>query len=362
MNITQVCTVSVKELKEAVSSVIKPINKKGVEILTYLHCTSTESGLTITGYNRQTGVSATIDSMLWREDCKFLLPSSNLKTWIAKQSGSVQIQLFKTDNCNFINIITGKSTLELPTLDFEDYPALPQWDSPIATLEGSAEVLGNAIASCQKFISKDRFKNSALGGINFSSSNGIFTIHASNKHVISRYQIQSELPKFSLTINPDALVIPKKGLIKLNFYAEYLSVESGNTQTFIKTATEPFPPSIVEWQPTISPTLEVNKKALLSQLEIALAYSKDISVSLRSGDNKLNMTGDCIEGGFSIIFEATVFVELETIVSAKYLRDAISLSQSEEVTLAFDCDWNGTPLIGVIGKTSQFITPIRTKE
>lgn len=360
MSITQVCTVAVKDLKAAVASAIKPINKKGVEILTHLHCTSTKSGLTLTGYNLHTGVAVTIESMMWREDCKFLIPSLALKRWLAKQSGYCHIYIIETKRGLTINLEGNKSTLELPTLDIEDYPLLPDLDAPIATLEGSAKVLEKAISSCQKFVSKDRFWNPSLAGINFSSFNGIFAIQSTNKHVISRYQTPESLPDFSLTINADSLVLPNKGLVKLNFYAEYLSVESGSTETFIKTVKEPFPPSIAEWQPAINLTLVINKKALLSQLEIAMAYSKDIPVSLHSRGSTLEITGDCIDGEFSITLEATVFSELQTNVSAKYLRDAISFSQREEVTLAFDCNWNETPLIGVIGTTSQFITPIRT--
>lgn len=359
MKTTQVCTVTVKDLKAAVTSAIKAVPKKAAhEVLTFLCCTSKKSGLTITGYDLQTGVSSTIAATGWVADAKFLVPAKTLKTWISKQTGECQIELIETEEGKAVKLTVGKTTGELLTRDFEDYPALPEWDAPTATLELDAETLGHAIKACKKFVTgNDYCTHPTLTGVNFSSANDFFSIQSTNRDVISRYQVPVTLPDFSLTISTDALVIPKKGKVKLNFYSEYLSVENDNTQTFIRAITGLFPARISEWQPTIKPTLTVDKKALLNQLEIAQAYSKDIVLHLEALDGKLRIMGDCVDGALFVELPATVHAKGYLIsIGSKYLKDAVSLSQSANVTLVFDCDWYGqTELLGVIGTTNLFI-------
>lgn len=361
MNVIQVCIVSVKDLKAAVTSAIKSVTKRNYEILTYFSCTNTKSGLTITGYDLQTGVSNTIESE-WQADCKFLIPAHTLKTWISKQSGDCQIAIIETEEGKAVRLTVGKTSIGLPSRDFEDYPVLPQWDAPIATLELDVETLGKAITACKKFVAND-YTQPSINGVNFSSANGFLTIQSTNRHVISRYQVKADSPEFSLTISPDSLVMPKKGKVKLNFYAEYISVNNDNNQTLVKTIDEAFPALISDWQPTINNTLSVDKKALLNQLEIALAYSKDIVLHLYTEGDRLRIMGECEDGALFVELPATVHSKAYmTSISGKYFKDTVSLSQSVNVTLAFNCDWYGqTDLLGVIGRTSQFVAKTVSK-
>lgn len=354
--ITPICIINIKDLKSAVNSAIKPISKKTRnQVLTYFHCSSGYYGLTLTGYDLHTGISTKIESTWWN-NLDFLLPAYTLKNLIKNLSGDCHIALVKRDDEEFIQLESGKFQTEIPSLDIKHYPSIPQWDDFVATISIEIEILSRVITSCKKFTGNGDVFNAPINGINFSSQNGFFTIQSTNKHVISRYQMLKLLPTFSLTISPDSLKLPKKGKAILKFYKEYIAIETENSLAFVKTIEETFPEKVRNWQPKIKPTLCIDKKSLLSQLDIALSYSKDMIIHIYTKDNTLRLMGECNNGSFFVELPASIYQKgYLTSVNTKYFKNAINQIQSDRVTLDFTSDWYGqTEMIGIIDSTTSF--------
>lgn len=353
--ITPICTVSVENLKAAVAATIKPVNKKAKhEILRYFHCQSNYLGLTFTGYDLHTGISTKIPNNC-RNSKKFLLPAHPLKDAIKKHSGDCVISSITREDENLIQLSLGKMTIEFSALGIEDYPQLPEWDDSITSISLDANVLSKAITSCKKFTKNDNYDN-VLNGINFSSKDGFFSIQSTNTYGIARLSIPKNLPEFSLTVLPDNLKLPKTGKATLKFYSEHIAIENEGSLVFVKTIQEKFPEKLSNWKAKIQSSISLDKKALLTQLDIALAYSKDMIIHIYTTENTLRLMGECIDGSFFVELPANIFRDSKlTSVSAKYLRDAISLIRTKTITLDFDCDWNGeTTLLGIIDSNTSF--------
>lgn len=130
-------TVTGAVLAEAVAWVSRATpTKPTIPVLSgLLMDTSDEYGLTISGYDYETRMSATVDATV--TNAGKALVSARLLAAVAKTVNR-NVNVTITDEDGRLKVICGRSEWALPALPVDDYPALPEPGEPIGTVNGDA--------------------------------------------------------------------------------------------------------------------------------------------------------------------------------------------------------------------------------
>jgi DNA polymerase III sliding clamp (beta) subunit (PCNA family) len=186
-------------------------------------------------------------------------------------------------------------------------------------------------------------------GINFTAKDGYLTIQATNGHQISQYRMPISCQDFSATIHPHNLAIATKSKTCTLIFDDRLTIEADKTQTFNLMEGE-YPEILREWKPRFTATTILDRKWLLNQCEIAVAYSGTDAIRLISENNRFRIAGKFDDGAFYAETEAPTYQEGDFYIDAEYLAKVLKAIKAKQVSLSFFTKWTaGTPLLTIWG-------------
>jgi DNA polymerase III sliding clamp (beta) subunit (PCNA family) len=188
-------------------------------------------------------------------------------------------------------------------------------------------------------------------GINFTAKDSYLTIQATNGHQISQYRMPISCQNFSATIHPDIIAIALKSKSKtcILTFDDCLTIQSDKTQTFNLMEGE-YPQILREWKPRFTATTIIDRKWLLNQCEIAVAYGGTDAIRLISENNRFRIAGEFDDGAFYAETEAPTYQHGDCYIDAQYLAKVLRAIKAKLVSLSFFTEWQtGTSLLSVWG-------------
>jgi DNA polymerase III sliding clamp (beta) subunit (PCNA family) len=221
----------------------------------------------------------------------------------------------------------------------------------------------NQIINKIKISRKKENFGSPIEGINFTAKDGYLTIQATNGHQISQYRMPISCQDFSATIHPNISAIATKFKTCTLIFDDHLTIEADKTHTF-KLMEGEYPEILREWKPRFTATTILDRKWLLNQCEIAVAYSGTDAIRLISENNRFRIAGEFDDGAFYADMHAPTYQYGDFYIDAEYLAKVLRAIKGKQVSLSFFTKLQtGTPFLTVWGdEVIHHIAAMQLKE
>ncbi len=364
--------VEAKPFKEAIKLAFASIPSKPTHrILEHFLLAADGEKLQIAAYDLSMGTFVDIPligasdrtvSMEWA----IAVPAKHLKKWLHKHKTSkkfsfsyVQIDVDEeTETAKFSD--TGTNALTVPTMPASEFPEFP----PALDEIGTFNVIPKAIAPLIPCVSTDITKQS-INFINFRAEKGALIATATDGHKASQLNLGEVDRDFEVNIPPRAFQgLPQNSEVSVTFvkgidgYSDHVILKVDDCVRISRIGENSFPRFGISQD---SFQVEVDKKWLANQLEIALAFCdrKYRVVRIVVSNNKFEIIGEWDTGAMHISTDVISDYEFDACFSIDSLIDIIKPMQKVFFTASKFCS---SPAYGISdGDVKTILMPVQMK-
>jgi DNA polymerase-3 subunit beta len=368
------CTVSPSALGGALNLVGRAVSPRStLPVLANVLLETTDAGLRVTATNLDLTISASVPATI-HEEGRTTVPARLLSEYVASLAEApCTMELNKTSQV--LKLACGIHHTNLHGIDPVEFPPLPSRDSD-AVVEIASDKLEGAIGQTVMAASGDE-ASPVLTGVLLQLEGDKLTLAATDRHRLAvkslEVEVKGKMPTGGTVIVPSRhlsevarAITPQRKSVEVSFS------EARNQVFFVigdvevsSRLIEGNYPNYAQVIPTESTTtVSLPTAALLREAKTASVLARDAAnpVRLRVGDNTLTLVAQTAEvGDDEAPLDASVTGDdVQIAFNARYVLDALSVVDSDEVQLSF----NGALQPGVIRPVGRddylcIIMPVR---
>lgn len=349
-------TIVKDKLVESVNHVMKAVSSRTtIPILTGIKLTAAEDGMTLTGSDSDISIKAFIpmeendESYVTIEKTGSIVLQARVFSDIVKKLPNDTVH-FEVDNRMMIKITSGSSEFNLNGLDAEEYPRLPVIEEQ-NVLSIKTDLLKHLIRQTVFAVSTSETRP-VLTGVNWNIQNGKLECVATDSHRLAMRSLPIEHPEGATYRN---IVIPGKSLSELSKIlddnsGEGISIVITESQVLFKAKHLEFISRLLDGNypetdrliPNESKTeIILASKQLLQAIDRASLLAKEERnnvVKLQTLGDEIEISSQSPELGRvfeTITTESVKGEELKISFSAKFMMDALSRMDSQDIRISF---------------------------
>ncbi|MBM7645535.1 DNA polymerase-3 subunit beta [Scopulibacillus daqui] len=344
------------KLVENVNHVMKAVSSKTtIPILTGIKITASHDGITLTGSNSDISIKSFIpleendEEYATIEKTGSVVLQARVFSDIVKKLPSEFVNI-EVDSRLITRITSGSSEFNLNGLDAEEYPRLPLIEEG-NVLHVRTDLLKHVIRQTGFAVSTSETRP-VLTGVNWNIQNGNLNCVATDSHRLASRTISIDADENAEYKN---IVIPGKSLNELSKIlddssGEWVEIVITESQILFKTKHLQFYSRLLDGNypdtnrliPTESKTdIILSTKALLQAIDRASLLAKEERnnvVKFRTLEDSIEISSQSAELGRvfeNVELQSLEGEELKISFSAKYMIDALSRIESQEIRISF---------------------------
>ncbi len=352
------CTVSPSALSTTLSLVSRAVSPRStLPVLGNVLLEAQGDTLKVTATNLDLTISAQVDATV-PEEGRITVPARLLSDYVASLPEAPMTMVLDTTS-QVLKLACGVSKTNLHGIDADEFPPLPTRDHEATVVVNSA-IFEHAIGQTAMAASSDE-ASPVLTGVLLQLDGSRLTLAATDRHRLAvktlDVEVKGELPKGGAVIVPSRhlsevarAITPNRPVVAIAFSEQrnqiFFSLGDVEISSRLIEGNYPNYAQVIPGEATTTVSLATD--ALLRSARTASVLARDAAnpVRMHVADSTLTLVAQTAEVGDheAPLVAAVNGDEVKIAFNAKYVLDALSVLDSEEVQLSF----NGSLQPGVI--------------